>query len=182
VFAGSTGQQIMGLPAAANRDRQGNMEKRGGDMPRTFLAEKSSEDKDKKIGMFERAISRELSEMTSRQLSLQVSVSFKKHSDFLVRHGLAKCNTVLDVGTGNGDFCCRLAELYPNIQFTGIDLKGDLIERAIQLSHDRGITNTNWVIGDISTHQLGKSESSFDGILLRYTDIHMPTTVPTLVE
>lgn len=136
--------------------------------------------KRRKIGMFEKAITGELGEMTSRQLSLQVSVSFRKHSDFLLRHGLAKCNTVLDVGTGNGDFCCRLAEIYPNIQFTGIDFKSDLIERAIQTSSDRGITNTNWIIGDISTHQLGRVESSFDGILLRYTDIHMPHIESTL--
>ncbi len=134
----------------------------------------------KKLGMFEKAISKELGEMTSRQLSLQVNVSFGIDHDFLVQHGIAKCNSVLDVGTGNGDFCCRLAEIYPNIQFTGIDFKSDLIERAMQLSNERGIKNISWVAGDISTHQLGRAESSFDGILLRYADIHMPHIESTL--
>lgn len=134
----------------------------------------------KKIGMFEKAISRELDEMIDRQLSLQVEITFNKHHDFLVRHGLAKCKSVLDVGTGNGDFCCRLAKLHPEVRFTGIDSKKEMIERATRLSNDRGIKNTGWVLGEISTHQLGRTISSFDGILLRYADIHMPHIEPTL--
>ena len=50
---------------------------------------------------------------------------------------------VLDVGCGRGMIVSRLAELYPNSNFTGLDLSQEAIELARNLASQKGLQNTS---------------------------------------
>ncbi len=106
-------------------------------------------------------------------LKLQVDVSFKTHHKFLVQHGLPDCTSVLDGGTGNGYFCFKLAELYPYINFVGVDFMEDMLQRARDEMKRLNISNMQLIATDMRMeHALGQAEQ-FDGILLRYAAYHI---------
>lgn len=132
--------------------------------------------KEESVGFFEKTFSVEVEDLIAEQLKLQVKVSFPKQYDFLVRHCLKNCETVLDYGTGNGSFCCELAKRYPNIKFTGIDLKEDMIARAIKLSDEKSISNIEWSVDNVLAQKKSKEVKQYDGIILRYVAMHVPQT------
>jgi len=57
---------------------------------------------------------------------------------------------VLDVGCGSGRAMNRLAELYPNSRFTGIDLSAEAIAAAKAESARGGLRNMDFVTRDLS--------------------------------
>ena len=57
---------------------------------------------------------------------------------------------VLDVGCGSGRAMNRLAELYPNSRFMGIDLSSEAIAAARAESARRGLRNIDFVARDLS--------------------------------
>jgi 2-polyprenyl-3-methyl-5-hydroxy-6-metoxy-1,4-benzoquinol methylase len=57
---------------------------------------------------------------------------------------------VLDVGCGQGRIMNRLAELYPNSRFTGMDLSQEAIEYARGEASGRGLRNIEFVAVDLS--------------------------------
>jgi 2-polyprenyl-3-methyl-5-hydroxy-6-metoxy-1,4-benzoquinol methylase len=57
---------------------------------------------------------------------------------------------VLDVGCGSGRVMNRLAELYPNSRFMGIDLSDEAIAMAKAESLGRGLRNVDFVVRDLS--------------------------------
>jgi ubiquinone/menaquinone biosynthesis C-methylase UbiE len=73
---------------------------------------------------------------------------------------------VLDIGCGSGDYFAKLTEVYPNVQFTGIDGSLEMLEKAktktpatVTLEHraipDATITDTyDGVISSMMLHQL----------------------------
>ncbi len=63
---------------------------------------------------------------------------------------LAKGIRVLDVGCGSGRIMNWLAELYPNSQFTGIDISPEAIGTASREASQKGLRNIEFIIRDLS--------------------------------
>ena len=102
-------------------------------------------------------------------LDLQVRISYPQHSNFLLRHGLAECRRVLDLGTGNGTFAARLAQDHPRIHFVGIDKRAPCVESA------KGRTTGNFDVSqvDVFSRHSAFDFSAFDGVLMRYFLLHV---------
>ncbi len=118
----------------------------------------------------------ELEQLMSDFLRLQVNVSFKKHKGFMMTHGLDTSKRVLDVGTGNGYFCGKLAQLSPHMQFIGIDFKKEMIDEAMKTQATQGLSNVQWLHEDItnlSPQFLSKKKEYFDGVIFRFVLVHI---------
>lgn len=112
------------------------------------------------------------------QLALQVELSFDRHHEFMLKHGLARCRDAVDVGTGNGLFLGRVAMNNPAIRFHGIDNKPHMIEEA----RERDIRNVHWVQADALDPITRTMLGSTNGILMRYFLLHMPNTSDSLSQ
>jgi ubiquinone/menaquinone biosynthesis C-methylase UbiE len=77
---------------------------------------------------------------------------------------LTKGLHLLDVGCGSGRIICRLAELYPNSRFTGIDLSQEAIGNARAESAQKGLRNTEFVVKDLSDFDKTAEPEAFDFI------------------
>jgi 2-polyprenyl-3-methyl-5-hydroxy-6-metoxy-1,4-benzoquinol methylase len=77
---------------------------------------------------------------------------------------LAKGIRMLDVGCGSGRIICRLAELYPNSSFTGMDLSQEAIGNARGEAAQKGLWNTEFIIRDLSDFDETAEPESFDFI------------------
>ena len=83
---------------------------------------------------------------------------------------LQKGIRVLDVGCGRGLIMMRLAELYPNSQFVGLDLSEEAIAFARREASKRGLANIRFDARDLSDfHQTAEPEAfdfvtTFDAI------------------
>ena len=71
---------------------------------------------------------------------------------------------VLDVGCGRGMIVSRLAELYPNSNFTGLDLSQEAIELARNLASQKGLQNTQFKVADLSDFHKTIQQEAFDFI------------------
>lgn len=100
-------------------------------------------------------------------LNLQVRISYADHHEFLLRHGLAQCTRVLDVGTGNGVFASRLAQDHPGIHFVGIDKRKPYVDRCVPAE------NFQAAVVDMFSRTDGFDLSPFDGFLMRYFLLHV---------
>ncbi|MGH7384283.1 MAG: class I SAM-dependent methyltransferase [Candidatus Rokuibacteriota bacterium] len=69
---------------------------------------------------------------------------------------------VADVGCGSGRIVNRLAELYPNSRFTGIDLSRDAIESARREAGQKGLRNVEFVVRDLSNFDQTAELAAFD--------------------
>jgi 2-polyprenyl-3-methyl-5-hydroxy-6-metoxy-1,4-benzoquinol methylase len=72
--------------------------------------------------------------------------------------------SVLDVGCGSGRIINRLAALYPNSRFTGIDLSGEAIGNARGEAMQNGLQNTEFIIRDLSDFDEVAEPEAFDFI------------------
>jgi SAM-dependent methyltransferase len=63
---------------------------------------------------------------------------------------LAAGISVLDVGCGSGRIMMRLAQLYPNSQFTGMALSPEAIAGARAEAAAQGVPNIQFVVRDVS--------------------------------
>ena len=113
-----------------------------------------------------------------QQLELQVEISFQRHQDFMLRHGLAKCHSILDIGTGNGLFLHQLATAHPEMKFFGVDNKLHMIDRAAK----QKAPNIEWILADIADPETLPHLSQIDGILMRYLVLHLPNVQHTLSD
>lgn len=83
---------------------------------------------------------------------------------------LAKGIRVLDAGCGRGHILNRLAELYPNSRFVGMDLSAEAITYARDEAAKKSLTNIEFIIVDLSifddTDELGAYDfvTTFDGV------------------
>jgi 2-polyprenyl-3-methyl-5-hydroxy-6-metoxy-1,4-benzoquinol methylase len=77
---------------------------------------------------------------------------------------LAKGIRVLDVGCGSGRIMRRLAELYPNSRFTGIDLSPEAIGTARGEASQKGLRNIEFIIRDLSDFDNTAEPEAFDFI------------------
>jgi 2-polyprenyl-3-methyl-5-hydroxy-6-metoxy-1,4-benzoquinol methylase len=77
---------------------------------------------------------------------------------------LAQGIRMLDVGCGSGRILNRLAELYPNSRFTGIDLSAEAIGNARGEAAQKGLRNTEFIIRDLSDFHETAELEAFDFI------------------
>jgi len=69
---------------------------------------------------------------------------------------------VLDVGCGKGRALLKLAERYPNSQFTGYDLCPEPIAAAQEAADQKGLKNIRFEIRDLSHFHLDAPEAEYD--------------------
>jgi len=77
---------------------------------------------------------------------------------------LTKGIRVLDVGCGSGRVLNRLAELYPNGWFSGMDLSPEAVERARSEASQKGLRNVEFIVRDLSDFDQTAEPESFDFI------------------
>ncbi len=77
---------------------------------------------------------------------------------------LARGIRVLDVGCGSGRILNRLAELYPNSRFTGMDFSPQSIERARSEAAQKALRNVEFLIRDLSDFDATAELQAFDFI------------------
>jgi ubiquinone/menaquinone biosynthesis C-methylase UbiE len=77
---------------------------------------------------------------------------------------LAKGIRVLDVGCGRGRIMIRLAELYSNSRFVGMDLSPDAIAFAGEEASKKGLNNIEFMAVDLSNFDETAEPESFDFI------------------
>ncbi len=77
---------------------------------------------------------------------------------------LASGIRVLDLGCGRGRILNRLAELYPQSRFAGIDLSEDAIAFARAHASEQGSTNVSFAAADLSDFDEKAEPESFDFI------------------
>ncbi len=71
---------------------------------------------------------------------------------------------MLDVGCGRGRILNRLAELYPNSQFIGLDLSPEAIDYARDEALMKRLNNVEFVVADLSTFDEIAEPEAFDCI------------------
>ena len=71
---------------------------------------------------------------------------------------------VLDVGCGSGRIMMRLAELYPNSRFTGIDLSPEAIGTARGEAAQKDLRNIEFIVRDLSDFESTAEPEAFDFI------------------
>jgi len=77
---------------------------------------------------------------------------------------LAKGILMMDVGCGSGRIINRLAELYPNSRFTGMDLSPEAIGNARGEAAQKGLRNVEFIIHDLSDFEETAEPEAFDFI------------------
>jgi len=85
--------------------------------------------------------------------------------------GLAAGMRVLDVGCGSGRIMSRLAEIYPNSRFVGVDLSLEAIELARTEASRKGLQNIEFVAADLSDFHLKADSESFD-LITTFDAVH----------
>ena len=92
-------------------------------------------------------------EVMAEDSGQSVLSSLESHILPLIPNISKKLNTgikVLDVGCGSGKIINKLASLFPNSQFEGIDLSKEAISAAIHESTSKSLKNTKFAIRDLS--------------------------------
>ena len=73
---------------------------------------------------------------------------------------------MLDIGSGNGYFLCRMAERYPDKQFTGIEISEPFVERAFKTAREMKLSNVRFIHDKCPVQGM---KEKFDFILARLT-------------
>ena len=78
---------------------------------------------------------------------------------------------VLDAGCGRGRIAIRLAELYPNSRFFGMDLSEEAILAARDEAANKGLRNVAFEVVDLSNFHVSAEPESFD-LITTFDAIH----------
>lgn len=92
--------------------------------------------------------------------------------------GLGPDDEALDVACGPGLVACDFAEHAARV--TGIDLTPAMIDQARKLQAEKGLTNVDWRIGDVSN--LPFADASFSIVFSRFSFHHLLDPARTLAE
>ena len=87
-------------------------------------------------------------------------------------------DTILDVACGPGIVACAFASRAKRV--TGIDLTPAMIDRAKKLQAEKGLSNLEWVLGDVN--KLPFPDASFSLVLTRYSFHHFTDPAKVLSE
>jgi len=86
----------------------------------------------------------------------------------------------LDLGTGNGYLAFEKANLFPNIQVTGIDIAENSIQQNKKIQQERQIENLEFMAyGGI---RLPVIDGSYWGVISRYAFHHFPDPMTSIKE
>jgi ubiquinone/menaquinone biosynthesis C-methylase UbiE len=69
---------------------------------------------------------------------------------------------MLDVGCGSGRVIVRLAGIYPNSRFTGIDLSDEAIASGREAADEAGLTNVTFISADLSDFDERAEPSAYE--------------------
>lgn len=72
--------------------------------------------------------------------------------------------SMLDVGCGSGRIINKLASMFPNSHFTGMDLSDEAIAKAISEAGKKGVKNVEFVVKDLSDFHQTAPEETYDFI------------------
>jgi 2-polyprenyl-3-methyl-5-hydroxy-6-metoxy-1,4-benzoquinol methylase len=78
---------------------------------------------------------------------------------------------MLDAGCGSGRILNRLAELYPQSRFTGMDLSAEAIETARTAAAEKGLRNVEFVVRDLSDFDRSADPEAFD-VITTFDAVH----------
>jgi len=78
---------------------------------------------------------------------------------------------VLDAGCGSGRIMNRLAELYPNSRFTGIDLSREAIGKARDEASQKGLRNIEFIVRDLTGFDATAKPGEFD-LITTFDAVH----------
>mgnify|MGYP000740092791 CR=1 FL=1 len=84
---------------------------------------------------------------------------------------LAKGIRVLDVGCGSGRIMIRLAEIYPNSRFEGVDLSKEAIGLARAEASRKGLRNIEFFADDLSDFHLRAKPAAYD-LITTFDAVH----------
>jgi len=84
---------------------------------------------------------------------------------------LDKGVNVMDIGCGSGRILIRLAELYPNSRFTGMDISVEAIGTARTEATQKGLRNVAFVVRDLSDFDETAEPEAFD-LITSFDAIH----------
>jgi tRNA (guanine-N7-)-methyltransferase len=79
----------------------------------------------------------------------------------------------LDIGCARGKFLIEMAQLHPNINFLGIEIRHPLVREAIQEKDELGLTNLHYLFGSIN-YSATEILSSLTPNTLKYITIQFP--------
>jgi arsenite methyltransferase len=109
---------------------------------------------------------------------------FRDHTDE-ISHSLfpeppKRGTTVLEVGCGPGFYACRLAQLFPQITASGVDLSERLIQRARSRAASRCLQNTSFQRGDAQA--LPGTAFQVDAVIISRLFLIVPDKQAVLAE
>ena len=84
---------------------------------------------------------------------------------------LTKGLRVLDAGCGSGRIVTRLAGLFPESRFVGIDLSAEAIRTAREDAAARGLNNAEFIAADLSGFDASADAESFD-LITTFDAVH----------
>lgn len=87
---------------------------------------------------------------------------------------LSGCQTALDLGCGPATQLAQIAELNPNVRFTGLDLSETMLRDASAHLDARGVRNVTLSKGNIA-HLEQIADESMDGVISTMALHHLPT-------
>jgi 2-polyprenyl-3-methyl-5-hydroxy-6-metoxy-1,4-benzoquinol methylase len=88
-----------------------------------------------------------------------------------LRERLERGVRMLDAGCGRGRILIRLAELFPDSRFVGLDLSTETIEAARQEAADKGLPNVEFRAVDLSDFHETAEPESFD-VITTFDAVH----------
>lgn len=95
-------------------------------------------------------------------------------TDWLEGQGVLKSGSrVVDAGCGMGETLYYMAQRFPQIQFTGVDINGELVQSGATAFAKRGIKNVTLTQGDFFSPGWA-GQNAFDGALSIQTLSWMP--------
>ncbi len=74
------------------------------------------------------------------------------------------CKHVLDLGCGSGQLLCQVAEINPEINFTGVDLSEEMLDKAKKRAQSMNLYNVQFVKQDFTKLQ-EFVDKQFDGVM-----------------
>jgi ubiquinone/menaquinone biosynthesis C-methylase UbiE len=96
------------------------------------------------------------------------------------REGPRPGTRLLELGCGPGFYACRLAQDFPQIHTTGVDLSRSLIERARSRAANRKLNNCTFIHGDVQS--LPDPAASVDAIVVSRLFLIVPGKETVLRE
>lgn len=113
-------------------------------------------------------------EVMAEDSAQTVLTSLKEHILPLIpglQEKLAKGIRVLDVGCGRGRAINLLAELYPDSTFVGVDMSAEAIEFATNEAKNKGLSNVDFLIRDVTDFDQEDSHERYD-LITTFDAVH----------